>query len=285
MDAVPYDFIERTVLLASAGFHSSGMSSPFSLLRGHWGRFTSRLAAETVYYELILHLPTSHVPYLTYNVSHLGTRVEKLLQMKYTSLTYISIVGDDVIGKLSDLQSAEMVQDLFKRSIGVTNVFIDDDAKDLTPVVALLEAIPRVQSIRFPNPPEAPAMDVVSSLVEKHVRQGYLKALDISGHPIPRNYLPLVRMFIDESDFYCFGASFSLEDDDYATEVMRMMSASVKRRLHSCSEVHVRARRTLIDELKRELGEIAGESLQKVKFTELCFDDVGVCVRFWWTDV
>uniref|UniRef100_A0A1I8AGR4 F-box domain-containing protein n=1 Tax=Steinernema glaseri TaxID=37863 RepID=A0A1I8AGR4_9BILA len=290
MDSVPYEFIERTIVLASDPRRFR--PSPFASLSGHWGRYAESYEM-TEKYELIIWLRT-YSDFLCF-AHQRGTRVriEELLQKKHTWLVRLEMRGTLLFNHLenvpwesmSTLAQIQELQRLLRRSNGITTVNVgtlwprDDpeitdileaiprilamnlEVEDLSSVSSIVEkhvqqrclkAIPRILAMHL----EVEDLSSVSSIVEKHTRRRCLKGLDFE-EPIPRIYFPLVHQFLEKTKFLYFRGGFRAEEEDLAKETMKLIVANIKERILGLKWVYLRASSSVLEEFKKELEDVA----------------------------
>uniref|UniRef100_A0A1I7Z707 FBD domain-containing protein n=1 Tax=Steinernema glaseri TaxID=37863 RepID=A0A1I7Z707_9BILA len=256
MDRVPYDFIERTILLAPL---PERVIFPFTYLSGHWGRFAARLKKEIVYYYI--HVEVFHFPdiyFMVFQEDRGAVRCEELLQKKRTSLTtltiYIPLPDFPQKAEKMDDQNNAMLQNLLRRSNGLTKVDLTYWTWHAPLLTALLEAIPRIRSIEFSYRrtfKDGPAM---LPLVEKHVRQRCLRKLLFYG-PLPGNMLPVARVFLKEAEFYQFKMFDISEERESDNEVITLIAEKLKKQRAQQRRVVVLSTPFLLDKMKKEMGE------------------------------
>uniref|UniRef100_A0A1I7ZB11 DHC_N1 domain-containing protein n=1 Tax=Steinernema glaseri TaxID=37863 RepID=A0A1I7ZB11_9BILA len=251
MISVPFDFIERTILLAYP--FKKVFFNPYPL-RGHWRRYAIHLQNTTEEYDLTVNICDLPDLYCSMVQGELSVRIEDMLRKKHTTLSSITIERSfDVppeAEKIDD-QKKEMLQRLLRRSNGLTSVNLSELPKGAPALVDILEAIPRVWNLVFD--PEVEDVFTAVSLVEKHARQRCLKQLN-SLQILQRKLFPLVKAFLKECEFSGFVVNFVLEEEDFTKEMIRLIADNLKKRMARVLQVGVYGKPTLVDQLRKEMG-------------------------------
>uniref|UniRef100_A0A1I8AJC5 KH_dom_type_1 domain-containing protein n=1 Tax=Steinernema glaseri TaxID=37863 RepID=A0A1I8AJC5_9BILA len=270
MDSVPYDFIERTILLAGPPNRS-----PFATLRGHWGRYTKVLEDETEHIHLYVDVHpdlqlSARVKYhhdCRFNPAYywaipMELGMEDLAQKNHVNIARVIVSGEsdvfmDPMAEMIDDVKKEMLMRLLRHSNGLTTLDLFTLPKDVPTLTDLLEAIPRVENIMLGGLMTVEDVSFALSLMKNHVQRGCLKGLCF-GMPISRAYFPLVRVFLEETEFHLFLGKVTSEDEDFAKEVILLIMASLMRRKQRFqnSEVVMRGSPRVLDVLKKEIRKV-----------------------------
>uniref|UniRef100_A0A1I7YFZ8 Sterile domain-containing protein n=1 Tax=Steinernema glaseri TaxID=37863 RepID=A0A1I7YFZ8_9BILA len=268
MDAVPFDFIERTVILASIANVQFWPYCDGATLQGNWGRFMKSIKEDTFQYALAFFIDSNDLYYSASQNAN-TVRIEDLLEKKKTCLLSMYVKKKQYYypecDKMDD-QKLEMIQRLVKRSNGRTAMTMEQNLKMMPAVVAIMDAIPRVNSIHiFPYAAteEAQAtqeVPAVLSFVKKHIQKRCLTRLNMRGiYPIPNTYFPLIRTFLQHSEFSAFFGKFAQKDKDFAKEVMRLIKTNVAGRDQELEEQwyqRLSASPILFNELQEEINSV-----------------------------
>uniref|UniRef100_A0A1I7ZGE8 FBD domain-containing protein n=1 Tax=Steinernema glaseri TaxID=37863 RepID=A0A1I7ZGE8_9BILA len=254
MQSVPYDFIERTILLvAPPSFDKFGTKrpSPFTSLQCHWGRYAKRLLDQTEHYSLYVNV--HHLPDL-YGWALLGeTRVhiEDVLQKKRINIAEVWFLSHPQPDPLEKVEK-ETVQSLLRRCSSTTIVTLFKLPGPSSEVAAVLESIPRVSDLSVVSKVhDEPAF---SALVEKHLQRGCLRSLEFIYMVVPSSLFPAVRTFLEESRFVSFSGKFAMEEEDFVKELASLLAANFKKRKSTLREVDVEASQVFVEALHTELG-------------------------------
>uniref|UniRef100_A0A1I7YK71 FBD domain-containing protein n=1 Tax=Steinernema glaseri TaxID=37863 RepID=A0A1I7YK71_9BILA len=180
MNSVPYDFIERTILLARPP--KMVKPSPFASFSGHWGRYAKLLDDQTEYFTLFVNVNRFPTLHCTVRQGEKGIRMEDALQKKHTSLLWACVfISPHIQPKAEKLDNRkkEILQKFIRRSNGRTHVKLYGCPKEAHVLTDLLAAIPRVRSILLD--PDVEDAFAVASFIEKHAQQKCLHSLDFDG--------------------------------------------------------------------------------------------------------
>uniref|UniRef100_A0A1I7Y8U8 FTH domain-containing protein n=1 Tax=Steinernema glaseri TaxID=37863 RepID=A0A1I7Y8U8_9BILA len=236
MDSVPYEFVKQTLLLVGPSeSHCESWASCHSL-SGHWGGLSMILDDETVQCSIVINcVSLSELNYIVGidDTPDDNVTIEDLLAKKHINISFLGVIDDtaQLCGpKKIDKEQSKLLQRLLSRSNGNTRLHLKICLWKSPELDTILGAIPRVVEANPRNTANVAENPSILSLLTRHIQSGNLRKLNFSFEPVHRSFFPVIRQFFKEVKITYFRGCFVQEDEQFAKEVVSLISGKLKRK-------------------------------------------------------